>query len=385
MRSDVRITIDGDEEALHEIGGVGVDIEMGASARACGGSRGELIEQGCGEYSHGSARDRSGVSLVRPILAAIPRPIIRGSGLALPRAADQNPVMQLGKLAVWAFADGLAAADAAALARRAETWGYSAFWIPEAFGRNPFPFAAWLLARTEKIIVATGIANIYARDPLATRAAQLTLAEQSGGRFLLGLGVSHERMVRDVRGHDYDPKPVSRMRAYLEAMARVEYRAPMPAEPPPVVLAALGPRMLELSGRMADGAHPYNVTPEHTAEARRILGSGKWLCPEQKVLLERNPATARAIARAAIGFYLAAPNYANNLKRLGFSDSDLVGNGSDRLVDALVAWGDLAAIRARIQAHWDAGADQVCVQALSADPARPRAIDEKVLQAIVAG
>lgn len=292
--------------------------------------------------------------------------------------------MQLGKLAVWAFADSLSAGDAAALAKRAEGWGYSAFWIPEAFGRNPFPFAAWLLARTEKIIIATGIANIYARDPLAMRSAQLTLAEQSGGRFLLGLGVSHERMVRDVRGHDYDPKPVSRMRAYLEAMARVEYRAPMPAEPPPTVLAALGPRMLELSARMADGAHPYNVTPEHTAQARRILGPGKWLCPEQKVLLERNPATARTIARAAIGFYLDAPNYANNLRRLGFTDADLSGGGSDRLVDALVAWGDLAAIRARIQAHWDAGADQVCVQALSADPARPRAIDEKLLQAIAA-
>ena len=216
------------------------------------------------------------------------------------------------------------------------------------------------------------------------RSAQLTLAEQSGGRFLLGLGVSHERMVEDVRGHAYDPKPVSRMRAYLEAMARVEYRAPMPAEPPPTVLAALGPRMLELAGRMTQGAHPYNVTPEHTAQARRILGTGKWLCPEQKVLLERDPAKARAIARAAIGFYLAAPNYANNLRRLGFDDADLAGNGSDRLVDALVAWGDLGAIRARIQAHWDAGADQVCVQALSADPARPRAIDARLLEAIAA-
>jgi probable F420-dependent oxidoreductase len=287
--------------------------------------------------------------------------------------------MRLGKLGVWAFTDGLGAEEAAALARRVEGWGYSAFWIPEAFGRNPFPFAAWLLARTDRLIVATGIANIYARDALATRSAQLALAEQSGGRFLLGLGVSHERMVRDVRGHDYDPKPVSRMRAYLAEMARAQYHAPMPAESPPTVLAALGPRMLELSAQMADGAHPYNVTPEHTAQARRILGSGKWLCTEQKVLLERDPAKARAIARQAIGFYLSAPNYANNLKRLGFTDADLAGNGSDRLIDALVAWGDLDAIRGRIQAHWDAGADHVCVQALNPDPAQARSVDERVL------
>jgi probable F420-dependent oxidoreductase len=288
--------------------------------------------------------------------------------------------MRLGRLGVWVFTDSLSAEEAAALAGRIERWGYSTFWIPEAFGRNPFPFAAWILARTEKLVVATGIANIYARDALAMRAAQLTLAEQSNGRFLLGLGVSHERMVQEVRGHSYDPRPVSRMRAYLEEMARVEYHAPAPAQPPPTVLAALGPKMLELASRMADGAHPYNVTPDHTAQARKILGPGKWLCTEQKVLLERDPANARLIARQAIGFYLTAPNYANNLRRLGFDDADLAYNGSDRLVDALVAWGGIDAIRARIQEHWDAGADQVCVQALNPDPARARRIDEEVLE-----
>jgi probable F420-dependent oxidoreductase len=287
--------------------------------------------------------------------------------------------MQLGKLAVWAFTDGMTAGEAAALAARVEQWGYSGFWIPEAFGRNPFPFAAWLLARTSKLIVATGIANIYARDPLAMRSGQLTLAEQSNGRFLLGLGVSHARMVEEVRGHSYDPKPVSRMRAYLEQMARAPYRAPAPVDPPPIVLAALGPKMLELARDMADGAHPYNVTPEHTAQARRILGPGKWLCTEQKVLLERDPAKARAVARQAIGFYLAAPNYANNLKRLGFGDTDLAGNGSDRLVDSLVAWGDIEAIRARIREHWEAGADQVCVQALNPDAGQARRVHEEVL------
>lgn len=292
--------------------------------------------------------------------------------------------MRIGKLGVWALTDGMSAQDAVAFAARAEGWGYSALWIPEAFGRNPFAFAAWLLAHTKQLVVATGIASIYARDALATRAAQMTLAELSGGRFLLGLGVSHARMVEQVRGQTYDPKPVSRMRAYLEQMARVEYRATAPAERPPTVLAALGPKMLELAGRMTDGAHPYNVTPEHTAQARRILGPGKWLCTEQKVLLEPDPTRARAIARKAVGFYLAAPNYANNFRRLGFGDADLAGSGSDRLIDALVAWGDLDAVCARIRAHWDAGADQVCVQALSADPQQPRSMDEGLLERIAA-
>ncbi|MGH8149164.1 MAG: TIGR03620 family F420-dependent LLM class oxidoreductase [Steroidobacteraceae bacterium] len=288
--------------------------------------------------------------------------------------------MQLGKLGVWAFTDSMTAAEAAAFAARCERWGYSAFWIPEAFGRNPFPFAAWLLAHTERLIVATGIASIYARDPLAMRTAQMTLAEQSGGRFLLGMGVSHAHMVEQVRGQAYDPKPVSRMRAYLERMSEVKYRAPAPAERPPVVLAALGPKMLELAGTHADGAHPYNVTPEHSALARRILGPGKWLCTEQKVLLETDPARARAIARQSLKVYLGAANYVNNLRRLGFGDADLAGEGSDRLVDALVAWGDVEAIRARIEAHWAAGADQVCVQALNPDPAQARRPDARLLE-----
>jgi probable F420-dependent oxidoreductase len=288
--------------------------------------------------------------------------------------------MQLGKLGVWAFTDSMSAQDAAQFAARAERWGYSAFWIPEAFGRNPFPFAAWLLARTERLIVATGIASIYARDPLAMRCAQMTLAEQSNGRFLLGMGVSHAHMVEKVRHHSYDPRPVSRMRAYLEEMTQVKYRAPAPAEPPPVVLAALGPKMLELAGTLADGAHPYNVTPEHTEFARRILGPHKWLCTEQKVLLESDPARARALARQSLKIYLSAPNYVNNLKRLGFGDADLAGEGSDRLIDALVAWGDLDAIRARIKAHWAAGADQVCIQALNPDPSKARVPDERALE-----
>jgi probable F420-dependent oxidoreductase len=287
--------------------------------------------------------------------------------------------MQIGKLGVWAPTDELTAAQAAAFAGRVEQWGYSVLWIPEGLGRNVLVHAAWLLANTRRLIIATGIANLYARDAVAMRAAQLALAEQSGGRFLLGIGVSHASLVHDVRGHDYDPRPVSRMRTYLAQMSAAHCRLPAPPEPPPTVIAALGPKMLQLAGQAADGAHPYNVTPQHTAQARRLLGPGKWLCPEQKVLLESDPARARALARAALGFYLQAPNYLNNLRRMGFVDQDFAGEGSDRLVDALVAWGDVNAIRERIQAHWDAGADHVCVQALGADASRGRGADEALL------
>jgi probable F420-dependent oxidoreductase len=285
--------------------------------------------------------------------------------------------MQIGKLGVWAATDGLTAAQAAAFAVRVERWGYSVLWVPEGMGRNSLVHAAWLLANTERLIIATGIANLYARDAVAMRAAQLALAEQSNGRFLLGIGVSHAILVHDMRGHEYDPRPVTRMRAYLTQMAAAHCRVPPPPEAPPTVIAALGPKMLQLAGQMTAGAHPYNVTPEHTSQARRLLGPGKWLCPEQKVLLEADPAKARALARDSLGFYLKAPNYLNNLRRLGFADADFAGGGSDRLVDALVAWGDIDTIRARIQAHWDAGADHVCVQALH--PGAAQAPHEELL------
>jgi probable F420-dependent oxidoreductase len=273
--------------------------------------------------------------------------------------------VELGKLGVWASMMNMPATATAAFARRVEQWGYSALWIPEATTRNGLVHASWLLANTDRLIVATGIANIYARDPMAMATGSATLNEQSAGRFLLGIGVSHSPMVEGMRGHRYG-KPVATMRAYLQAMAAVPPFAPEPPEPPRTVIGALGPKMLELAGQAADGAHPYNVTPEHTAQARDLLGPGKWLCPEQKVLLETDPGKARAIAREALSVYMTLPNYCNNLLRLGFSADDLAGGGSDRLIDALVAWGDEDAIRDRIRQHWDAGADQVCVNSLSA-------------------
>ncbi|HEX3954740.1 MAG TPA: TIGR03620 family F420-dependent LLM class oxidoreductase [Stellaceae bacterium] len=290
--------------------------------------------------------------------------------------------MQLGKLGVWAAMDVLTAAEAAEFARRVEEWGYSALWLPESRGRNVLVHSAWLLAHTKSLIVAPGIANIYARDAMAMANGQRALAEQSGGRFLLGLGVSHVPMVTGLRGHEYG-KPVATMRNYLHEMALAPYLAPEPPEKPLTILAALGPRMLALSAEMADGAHPYNVTPEHTAEARRILGSGKLLCPEVWVLLETDPSRARSAARQALSHYMQLDNYVNNWRRLGFADADLLDGGSDKFIDANVAWGSEATIRNRIQEHWDAGADHVCIQSINPDGSRRP--DERLLAMLAPG
>jgi probable F420-dependent oxidoreductase len=287
--------------------------------------------------------------------------------------------MELGPTGVWCFMDGLPAGPAADLARRVESLGYDALWIPEAVGRHPFAHAAWLLANTQRLIVATGIANLYARDAHASAAARNTLAEQSSGRFLLGLGVSHAPFVEGVRGHRYE-KPVATMRTYLEAMDKAPYAAIPPAETPPTVIAALGPRMLKLAAERTRGAHPYLVPPEHTAQAREILGPGPWLCTEQKVLLETNASRAREVARKAAAIYLNLPSYRNNLKRLGYTDADLDGGGSDRLIDAVVAWGDEKTIADRIQAHRDAGASHVCIQPLH--PEGKPLPDERILEVL---
>jgi probable F420-dependent oxidoreductase len=276
--------------------------------------------------------------------------------------------IQLGSIGIWTrqFEDQ-PSAKAKEAAAELEQLGYGALWFGEAVGREALTNAGLLLSATRRMVIATGIANIYARDPLATAAGQKTLAEAYPGRFLLGLGVSHIPLVEQVRGHRYE-KPVATMRAYLDAMDKAPYQSAAPAIPPLRVLAALGPKMLELAGQRTDGAHPYNTNPEHTAQARQILGPGKLLCPEQAVVLETDAGKARAIGRAFLGFYLGLPNYANNLLRLGFAEADFKDGGSDRLIDAIVAWGDLSSIGNRIRAHHSAGADHVCIQVLTADP-----------------
>ena len=267
----------------------------------------------------------------------------------------------------------------AASTSRIEGYGYRTLWIPEAFGCNPLVNAAWILSHTRTLTVATGIANIYARDSLATLTAQYGLAEMSGGRFLLGLGVSHAPLVEGMRGQAYK-RPLAAMRDYLERMSATEYAGPPPADKPKTVLGALGPKMLALSASHADGAHPYNVTPEHTAMAREILGPGKLLLPEQVLLRAGDPATARATARAYIFGYLKFPNYCNNFLRLGFSEDDLANGGSDRLIDSIVCWGGEAQFRARIQEHLDAGADQVAIQILPGEGRMLSPQDEEIFE-----
>jgi len=271
--------------------------------------------------------------------------------------------MELGKLGVWYFTDGQPAPQAAEFAQRIESLGYSALWIPETVGRHPFVHASWLLANTRNLVLATGIASIYNRDPGAAMAAARSLAEQSGGRFILGLGVSHQPLVEGVRGHSYG-KPLSTMRAYLENMSRSMYQAVPPAEEPPVVIAALGPKMLALAGTAVQGAHPYFTTPEHTAQAREIMGPDAMLCVEQKVILTENAQTAREVARGQASIYSSLPNYRNNWLRLGFTEEE-ISSLSDRFIDETFVWGDIEKIKARVQAHWDAGASHVCIQPIN--------------------
>ena len=280
--------------------------------------------------------------------------------------------MDIGRVGIWTgqldYQPASAAKDAVA---ELEELGYGAVWVGEAKGREALSNAGLLLSATTRMTVATGIANIWVRDALAMVAGQYTLAEAYPERFLLGIGISHAPLIEGMRGHEYR-RPMATMRRYLDAMDQVMsvYRAVPPAATPPRVLAALGPRMLMLSAERAQGAHTYFVPPEHTAQARDVLGRDCcccWLIPEQAVVLETEPERAREVARRHTGAYLTLPNYTNNLHRLGFTDEDLDGAGSDRLVDAIVAWGDVEAIARRVHEHHEAGADHVCVQVLSRD------------------
>ena len=272
--------------------------------------------------------------------------------------------IDIGRVGIWyGGIDALPTSEARRAAKLVEELGFGALWLAEAVGRDPFVQSANLLAATDRLVLATGIANIYARDPMTTNAAARTLTESSDNRFLLGLGVSHKHLVSNLRSHDYS-KPYSYMVEYLSKMDESLFMAVGPDERTPRVLAALGPKMLALSADQADGAHPYFTTPEHTTTARETMGPDALLAPEQMVVLETDPDEARRIARAGMAVYLRAPNYLNNLKRLGFGDDDVADGGSDALVDAIVAWGTAEQIAERVAQHHDAGADHVCVQVL---------------------
>ncbi|NQZ95238.1 MAG: TIGR03620 family F420-dependent LLM class oxidoreductase [Myxococcales bacterium] len=279
--------------------------------------------------------------------------------------------MDIGRVGVWTRTDGFSTGEAIEFAQRVEELGYGALWIPDAFGRDPFAHAALLFSHTSRLVIGTGVVNIHLREAQATACAQKELHDQSDGRFLLGLGVSHATAMESLFRKPY-PKPLASMRAYLDAIEKAMWWGPELDGEPPIVLAALGPLMLKLAGERTLGAHPFFAPPENTQRSREIMGPGPWLCPEQKVLLETDPAKARERARTAMSGPLTMPNYRRNLMRSGFEESELDDGGNDRVVDAVVAWGDVEALVERVQDHLDAGATHVCIQPLDvANPTRP--------------
>ena len=273
----------------------------------------------------------------------------------------------MGPIGVWGHLDSLTAADLPAYVRRVEELGYCALWVPEVVGREPFTLLSTVAAVTDRLLLGTSIASIWARDAVTMRVAAATLQELSGGRFLLGLGVSHAHLAEKVHGHRYD-RPLTRMREYLGAYRTAPYRGPTyaPAPEPPILLAALRARMLELAAAETAGAFPYLVTVDRVRWMRNQLdatgtAARLWLCVPLHVVLESDAEAAREAARAYLTPYLRTPNYRASWAEQGFSPGDWQPPGSDRLVDAMVAWGDLEAIAARVHAIREAGADHVAL------------------------
>jgi len=303
---------------------------------------------------------------------------------AIPEERAQALRERIGRVGVWLGPLGLArSSEELAAIARIEQLGYGAAWFGEGpNNREALSHAALLLGASEQLMIATGIANIWARDAAAAINGANTLNEAYDERFLLGLGVSHAPIVNS-RGHDY-AKPLTAMRAYLEAIDQHTYGAPAPEHPSPLVLAALRPKMLELARERTAGAHPYFVPPTHTARARATLGPVPLLAPEQVVVLETDATRAREIGRRHMSLYLRLPNYVNNLRTLGYEDGDFADGGSERLVDAIVAWGDEQAIAGRVREHLDAGADHVAVQAYAENGGAALAQLERLAPALLA-
>ena len=248
--------------------------------------------------------------------------------------------------------------------REMERLGYGTLWYGEALAQEAFARGAIFLAATERLVIASGIANIWARDAAAMANGGRTLIEAWPGRFILGIGVSHAPLVR-MRGHAYE-RPYSAMREYLDAMDAAPWRGPE-TEVPPIVLAALGPRMVGLAGERTAGAYPYFTTTAHIREVRGILGPEPFLAADLPVVLAGDLAAARAIGDRHLSFYLGSANYRNNLLRIGWSEGDLETPGSDALFEAIVAWGDLDRIGDRVRERFEAGADQVVLNLVAAD------------------
>jgi len=275
----------------------------------------------------------------------------------------------LGRAGVWLGSmANLPAADLRRAVVEIEQMGFGTIWLGEAIGREPFAGAALILSATSRVTVATGIANIWVRDATAMMNGARTLAEAWPNRFVLGIGVSHVPLVK-VRGHQYE-RPLSAMRAYLQAMENAPYRPAMPKPPPPILLAALGVKMLQLARERTAGAHPYFVPVEHTLEARGILGDDRALAPELALVFARNREGARATGDRYMRTYLNLENYRRNLVRMGWPQDELEPPGSDRIFDAVVAWGPDEEIARKVRLHHEAGADHVAVQVLTPAPER---------------
>jgi probable F420-dependent oxidoreductase len=271
----------------------------------------------------------------------------------------------LGPVGVWTFLPArMTFAEIGDVVGEIERLGYGSVWYPESPAGEPFVKAALTLAATSALAVGTGIANLWLRHAATMQATARGLVDAFPGRFLLGIGVSHRLMVDRISDNGYQ-RPLAVTREYLDTMDADPFGRGTIVDRPPRVLAALGDKMLELSRDRADGAHPYNATPEHTAHARSVLGPDKLLVPEQAVVLDADRDVVLARARSHLSTYLPLENYRNNWLRLGFDDSDFADGGSERLCDAVVAGGSEEAVRARVQAHLDAGADHVVIQALA--------------------
>ena len=276
----------------------------------------------------------------------------------------------LGPAGVWTHHfDVLGASRSRELVAELEDQGWGSIWFPETLGRDAVSNAWLLLGATDHVVVASGIASIWARNPVGMAAAHQAIEEAFPGRFVLGLGVSHAPMVEFVHQRAYE-KPYSAMVSYLDAMDGVTYMSPRGDVAPRRVLAALGDRMLSLAASKANGAHPYLVTPEHTAHARDVMGDGPLLVPELRAFLGPRDQALEA-GRQSFAIYSTLPNYLNNLRRLGFDDADFTDNGSDRLIEAIVAHGSVDDIKARADEHLAAGADSVVVQVINGDMATP--------------
>lgn len=274
--------------------------------------------------------------------------------------------MKFGKYGVFTFTDAMDARQLSELATRLEDLGYSTLWYPEAFNYEAFAIGGYLLGQSKKLIVGSGIANIYARDPAAAAMGHNSLNALYGGRFVLGLGVSHAPLVSDVRGHEYK-KPLATMRAYLDGMDQAWAALGGAPASKQVVLAALGPQMSKLAAERTLGAFPYNITPAQAGISRGLMGANAAVICEQKVCLCSDPEQARKIARATLSPYMPLPNYFKNWFRLGFTEDDLKNGGSDRLMDAMLLWGDKARIKAKLDEYFEGGADQVVLQPIRPD------------------